>query len=214
MTTILVTLLRSNTMINLQSLPTRKLSLVLSAFLLAVFTVGCDSNEPDEDAGEEELITHVTLQLTSQSNSTTVEATAQFDEAGVLQQVDTLKIIVGHSYNGSIEFRDDLNGEDITEEVEEEDDFHRVFFLPLGVGASRLVVNVTDQDGNGDPLGLAYTVTDSGATEDELEIRVRLRHYEEGANLPDDKANDDGLSETPGVVENDVDVTFPVLIQF
>lgn len=191
----------------------RRAGFFAAVIFLAVFGAACDSNEPDEDGGEGELITHVTMTLVSQSSSATTTATAEFDEAGVLQSVDTLTIAPGETYTGSIEFRDEINGEDITEEVEEEDDFHQVFFLPLGVGASRITFTVTDQDGNGDPLGLAYTVTDTGTTEGDFSVRVRLRHYEDGANLPDDKANDDGLAEIPDVVENDVDVTFPLFIR-
>lgn len=185
-----------------------------SVCIALLFFAACDSNEPDPNAGEEEVITHVALSLTNQSNNNTVVGTAVFDEAGVLLSVPTLELSVGATYAGSIQFRNDIAGEDITEEVKEEDEFHQVIYTIGGNAAGRLVISNLDVDGNGDPLGTSFVLTDTGNTTGAGEITVRLRHYEDEAVLPDDKRNDSGTSEIPGVVENDVNVTFPLTIQF
>lgn len=187
----------------------------LAAALLLTFSA-CDSNEPDPvgGAGEEEVITLVRLTLGSSSSMITADAV--FDEAGVLQSIEPLTLEAGTTYDVSIDLQNTTVSppESITEEIrDEEPDAHRFFYVPEGEVADNLTVSNLDTDPNGDPLGLTFdlAVTDGGG--DSGELRVKLRHYEEDATLPDDKQNDTAAApEVPGVVETDVDITFPVTI--
>ena len=175
------------------------------ALVLVLFTVvfaACDSTEPeDEGPGEEELITRVVLTLTG--GGQTVTATANDpDGDGTNFQIDTITLTAGTTYTGTVELADDINGEDITEEVEEEDDEHQFFYTVGGGANGRVTVNITDQDANGLPVGLNFTVAVSAGGAATGTLRVILSHYDEG---PKDGVN---MSD-----ETDVDVTFPVNIQ-
>jgi len=189
----------------------------LAAALLLTFSA-CDSNEPDPDdsAGEEEVITLVRLSLSPQSGGTAITADADFDEAGVLQNAEPLNLQAGATYDVTIDLQNTLEDppESITEEIgDEEPDAHRFFYTPEGDVADNLTVSNLDTDPNGDPLGLTFELAVTDGAGESGEFRVKLRHYEEDATLPDDKRSDTATApEVPGVVENDVDFTFPVEI--
>ena len=183
------------------------------ALALIVFTVvfaACDSNEPDDEGpGEEELITRVVLTLTG--GGQTVTATANDpDGDGTNFQIDTINLAAGTTYTGSVELSDDINGEDITEEIEEEAEEHQFFYTVGGGVAGRVTVTITDSEtdygsnevGDDLPVGLAFeiAVTDGGAASGTLQ--VILSHYDEGPK--------DGINMSD---ETDIDVTFPVSIQ-
>lgn len=182
------------------------LPLYLLAFVMLVLS-GCDSNEPDEGAGEEEFITRVVLTLTPQGGGTAVTAVASDpDGDGTNIQFTTLSLRAGTTYTGALTFFDDLNDEDVTEEIEEEDDAHRVFYTPGGGVASRLAVTVTDRDENGLPVGLDFTVAVSAGAAATGTLNLQLAHYD-GV----DKRASDTAQNRPGT-ETDIDVTFPVAI--
>lgn len=189
---------------------------LLAALLLTVSA--CDSNEPDPDggAGEEEVITLVRLAFTPQGGGTTESFDANFDEAGVLQNTETITLLAGTTYDVTIDLQNTLESppESITAEIrDEEPESHRFFYTSEGGAAGRLTVSNFDTDPNGDPVGLTFDAAVSSGGAASGQFRVKLRHYEEDANLPTDKQNDTATSpEVPGVVENDVDFTFPVQI--
>ncbi len=189
-------------------------------FFIAVFGLAaCDSNEPDPDdgAGEEEVITLVRLTYTDETSGAASTADAVFDEAGVLQSTETITLTQGRTYNFSIDLQNTTvtPPESITEEIrDEEPDAHRFFYVAEGGISSRISLRNFDTDNNGDPLGLTFTVDVSAGPAGAGNLRVKLRHYEEDATLPEDKRNDTAsAAEVPGVVENDVNFVFPVAIQ-
>ena len=181
-------------------LPWFKLACV---FILAIGMVACDSDDPDDDgAGEEEFITTATMTLTPLGGGTAIVITANDpDGDGSNFQIDTINLTANVTYTGTIEVTDDINGEDVTEEVEEEADEHQFFYLPAGGVADRITVTYDDQDGNGLPIGLQFTVAVSDGAAATGTMRVVLSHYDEG---PKDGTN---LSD-----ESDIDVSFPVEI--
>lgn len=175
---------------------------LLFVTILGTALTACDSTEPDNDgAGEEELITSVVLTLQGGGETFTAEASDP-DGDGTNFQIETLTIPSGRSYTGSIEVRDDVNDENITEEIEEEADEHQFFFEPGGADASRITVTVTDTDDNDLPVGLAFSVIVSGDEPGDATLRVILSHF-------DDEPKD-GVTRSD---ETDIDVTFPVEIQ-
>ncbi len=182
-----------------------KYALLKYAFI-AVFALvyaGCDSDDPDDDGpGEEELITRVTVTLTPMDAGAVVTAEATDpDGDGTDFQIDSITLTAGATYTGNIQVFDDLNNENITEEVEEEDAEHQFFYFPAGGVADRITVTYDDQDENGLPVGLSFTVAVTAGDAATGTMRVVLSHYDEG---PKDGVN---LSD-----ESDVDVEFPVTI--
>jgi hypothetical protein len=178
----------------------------------------CDSNDPDEDegAGEEEVITLVRLTLTPQGGGAAFNVDANFDERGVLQSAGTVALAPGTTYDVAIDLQNTLESppESITAEIrDEEPDAHRFFYTPEGAVSDNIAVSILDSDPSGDPLGLSFRLAVTGGAGESGSLRVKLRHYEEDANLPTDKRNDTATAPAvPGVVENDIDFTFPVSI--
>lgn len=190
---------------------------VTFAALLGITLAACDSNEPDDDGGgEAEVVTLVRLTFTPQGGGTAMTADADFDEAGVLQSADAIALSAGTTYDVTIDLQNTLEtpAESITDEIRnEEPEAHRLFYTAEGAVSDNITIANLDTDPNGDPLGLSFDVTVTGGAGDSGQFRVKLRHYEEDANLPTDKRNDTATAaEVPGVVENDVNFTFPVSI--
>ena len=163
----------------------------------------CDSTEPDDEgAGEEELITRVVLTL--EAAGETVTATADDpDGDGVDIQVETLTLTPGTVYDGTIEVFNDLAEEaeqNITAEIEAEDDEHRFFYTVTGL-EDDITVAVTDTDENGLPVGLDFQVTVAGDASGSGTLNVVLSHYDEQPKNGIDRSD-----------ETDIDVTFPVEI--
>lgn len=178
--------------------------LFLFLFLSSIVIVGCDSSEPDEDegAGELELITTVTVTLTPQGGGQSVTAVANDPEGdGIGFTIGGLDLIANTTYTGTIAFRDDINGEDITAEIEEEDDAHQIWYTPGGDAANRLTVTINDVDQNGLPVGLDFSLAVSMGAEATGTLNIVMSHYDEQPK--------DGVSLSD---ETDVDLTFPVNI--
>lgn len=174
----------------------------LSVATLALAACGDSTTAPGAD---QEVISRVTLTLTPSGGGTPITAYIDdSDGAGPMPpsaQVGTLSFTAGASYNGTILFENRLETppENITEEVEEEDDEHRVFYAATGAG---LTVTTTDVDGNGVPLGLTYTVA-AGATPGTGTLRVVLCHYDDSPK---------SVQQTSCTFETDIDVTFAYTI--
>ncbi len=185
----------------MQTLSYKPVFLLLVTMLLPLTFLACDSTEPDEGPGEEELITTITLTLSAGDMTQTVSATDP-DGDGTDFQIETITLASGTTYTGSVELADDINDEDITEEVEEEAEEHQFFYMVGGQASGRVSVSITDKDDNGLPVGLEFTltVTDGGATTGTL--RVVLSHFDEEPKNGTDQSD-----------ETDVDVTFPIEIQ-
>jgi hypothetical protein len=172
---------------------------------LVVALAACDSTEPDDDegAGEEELITRVVLTL--DDGGETVTATADDpDGDGVDIQVETLTLTPGTVYDGTIEVYNDLADEpveqDITAEIEEEDDEHQFFYTVDGFG-DNVRVDITDFDDSNLPVGLAFQVNVTDAASGSGTLNVVLSHYDDEPKNGVDRSD-----------ETDIDVTFPVEI--
>ena len=172
-----------------------KLNYLLFAVLtLFVFTACEDDEAVPEEENEEEVITDVKLIFTptnTLSGLPTVEATAQDpDGEGVqeLQVLDAINLATNASYILTFEIMNNLEtpGEDIGEEIAEEDDEHQIFFAfsegvfsnPTGNGNidnASDPINYNDTDGNGNPLGLNTTWT-AGDPTTAGSFTVRLQH--------------------------------------
>ena len=180
----------------------RLTSLLPTAALVALTIAACDT-APDDGAGENELITAVTLTLTPTGGGTA--ATATYRDAngdGLVQSSEftTLALRAGTTYTGSVTFAD--GSDDITAEVRSESDAHQVLYTVGGGAAGRLTVTAADSDANGKPIGLSTTAAVTTGAAASGTLRVVLAHYDP----PSTKAAGVASGET------DFDGTFPVTI--
>ena len=168
-----------------------KLNYLLFAVLTLFVFTACEEDEAvPEEEDEMEVITDVTLIFTPDAGDV-VTATAQDpDGEGVLDLVvqDEIKLQSGTSYTLTFDIMNNLEspGEDIGDEIAEEDDEHQVFFAwtegafsnPSGNGNidnASDPVNYNDSDGNGNPLGLNTSWT-AGNPTTSASFTVRLQH--------------------------------------
>lgn len=178
--------------------------LLLSAALLAAFSVSaCDSTEPDDHgAGDEELITRIQLTLTSSQAPQTVVEASDPDGDGANLAIGTLVLKAGVTYSGMIDVFDDVNDENVGAEISEEADEHQFFFTAGGTDGARLTIATTDSDSNGLPVGRAFTIATTAGGAGQATLQVVLSHF--------DDVPKDGVSQSD---ETDIDVLFPVTIQ-
>ncbi|HKL02823.1 MAG TPA: hypothetical protein VJ911_04075, partial [Cryomorphaceae bacterium] len=101
--------------------------------------------------------------------------------------------------------------EDITLEIEEEDEEHQFFYVLEGGASDVLEVSYApgDVDDDGNPIGLETIWTTLGTTSGSETVTVVLRH-EPNKNAPG--ADEGILSEEVGG-ETDIEVTFNLNIQ-
>ena len=172
-----------------------------------------DDAEAPPCENEEEIITDVVLTFTSEDSSSVVTATAQ-DPDGEgpldLEVGGDIGLLPNTTYTLAITLSNEIEGEDITEEIEEEDEEHMFFFAwteglfasPAGDGNvdSRAdTVNYLDEDENGLPVGLSTSWT-TGDSVPNGTFQVILKHQ------PDVKS-DTSTVEDGGT---DVDLTWNV----
>lgn len=160
--------------------PTLQRGLLALALLSSLSLTACDSGEPDDDgAGEEEFITQVTVSLSPTTGGAAQTIQLTYDEAGVLTGTTPAQATLtpGATYTGSVEFRDTINGEDITEEIEEEDDEHRIAYAltPSSAGT----VTVTDRDDNGFEVGLDFELAVASSASGTARMRATLYHFDD-----------------------------------
>jgi hypothetical protein len=174
-------------------------SAVTAAALLGVAACGESSTAP---GGEQEVISRVTLTLSPVGFTAPVQTVFIDDPDGAgpqspSAQVGTLSLVRGSSYTGIVKFENRLVNppEDITEEVEEESNEHRVIYTVTGAG---LVISTTDVDEQGRPLGIRFNAA-AGTTAGNGAVRVVLCHYGESPKP---------ATATSCTVDTDIDVAF------
>jgi len=195
-----------------------KLNYLLYAVLtLFIFTACEDDDATPAEENEEEVITDVKLIFTPASGSV-VTATAQDpDGEGVqeLQVSGAINLVSGSSYTLTYEIMNNSEtpGEDIGEEIKEEDAEHQLFFSftdgaftsPTGNGNidnASDPINYNDQDDNGNPVGLSTSWT-AGDALSSGSFTVRLQHQ------PDVKTS----TSTATTGDTDFELTFVLNIQ-
>jgi hypothetical protein len=171
------------------------------AILAAVIMTGCSKEEdlvtpavtPPEVENELEVITDVKLIFTNVSDmNDIVEARAQDpDGVGVQELVilDNISLDTNKTYTLTYEIFNNLEspGENIGDEISEEDDEHQFFYSfsnnaftnPTGNGNidnGSDPLNYNDMDGNGNAIGLSTTWTTSSSQLSGGSFTARLQH--------------------------------------
>ncbi len=190
-------------------LPVKKSILSRALFTSAIifslcFVTSCSDDDEDPDpVVEEEVITTITVTLTSAGSPDIILESKDLDGDGPNAPVITVSgnLVANSTYAGSIELLNETESpaEDITEEIEEKDEEHQFFFTPSGSVSG---VTYTDQDGNGNPIGLSFSLTTGDAGSGALQ--VTLRHEPK-------KPNDGSLNDAGG--ETDIAQNFSVTVE-
>ena len=186
-----------------------RLLYLLALLACAAITFQCSDDDDPEPVNEEEVITTMTVTLVPQGGGTAITMqTRDLDGDGPNAPVVTVSgpLTNGTVYNGSIELLNETEtpAEDITEEVEEEDDEHQ-FFFQIG-GTLDLTTDYSDADGDGNPIGLAFTASAGVASNGTLTVTLRHEPDKDAAGVSDgDIANAGG--------ETDIEQAFSIEVQ-
>jgi len=163
---------------------------------------------PPPPVNQVELITSVKLFFTSPDSTDQREwSWRDVDgDGGNAPVITAVPLAANAVYAVRVEVLDESNPndvEDITEEILLEDDEHQFFFIVTGANAT---IQYTDQDGNGNPLGV-QTLWTLGAVSNG-DVTVILRHeLDKGA--PGVNAGD--ITNAGG--DTDIEISFPVVLE-
>lgn len=163
------------------------------------------SNNPP--VNEEELITTLLLTFTDQeipANVYELRFTDVDGDGGIAPVIQGDTLPANRAFNLTVRVLDESAAppEEITEEIEAEDEDHQFFFQPTG---TTLLVSYADSDANSLPVGLVNTA--STAAPGLGTLTVTLRH------LPNKTAAGVSTGDiTNAGGETDIEVTFPVIV--
>lgn len=185
---------------------TQTMSILRSMLLLVAVLLfsQCDTEDPEPE-NEEELITTLEMVFESADGEAVTFRLYDEDGDGPIEPVITNGTLSANTnYSVEIEVRNDIENEDITEEVSEEDDEHQFFFVVSNGLNLDFAYNDADDDGN--PIGIESTFTTGDASSGSL--TVELRHE---PNKSADGVADGNPANAGG--ETDVQAVFTVTVE-
>jgi hypothetical protein len=150
-----------------------------------------DDNDNPVPVNEEEVITTLRVTLVPEGLGTSVIFESRdLDGDGPDAPVVTVSgdLNASTTYSGTVEVLNELEdpAEDITLEVLDEAEDHQ-FFYELSIN-SGIDITYTDQDANGNPIGVTFSLTTTTATVDNT-LTITLKHEPnksaEGVNVGD-----------------------------
>jgi len=145
----------------------------LLALSALVFTSCSDDDDAPQVINEEEVITTMTVTLADANGNVRTLTVVDADGDGPTPPVTNVDDLDANTtYSGSVVFLNQLEdpAENITEEVAEEDEEHQVFYVPSS--GLNITVDYNDQDPNGNPLGLDFTLTTGDASSGTLTVTL------------------------------------------
>jgi len=158
----------------------------LWALLLVLFAVSCKEDDitPD-DAHEEEVITTVKYILTNvddESDVATFVYTDMDDDGDTDEDGDTLiidSLLLGATYSGEIILLNDLEDEvdTVSKQILAEGDLHEFYFALTDAGD--LTIEKTDEDKDGNPIGLKTEVVIGSTAFSAATLSITLLHEPE-----------------------------------
>ena len=178
-----------------------KLVLYTSLIFMGLFAASCEPDDPDVDPGGE-VITEVVYTLTATDGSSVEFKFLDADGDGGNDPVITNPNLAANTqYTGAIRL---FNGdEEITAEIEEEDEDHQLF---LESELDGLVIAYDDMDADGKPVGLKTTFNTGAAGSGKLTITLRHLPMKSAAGVEDGElANAEG--------ETDIEVIFDLNVE-
>ena len=199
--------------------------LLLSAAGLTLLTGCSDVENHDHDHDHDhEVITTVALTFTAQSSGDVVEATWSDPEDDGSPVIDGIQLLDSEDYDLVVSFLNELEdpAEDITPEIADESTEHQIFFTgsavagPAGTGSSAVVTHAySDADSNGNPVGLANTITTNAVGGGVMTVVLRHLPFEDGSAIKTGTLANDvaagGIESLPGASDVEVDFDLEVL---
>ncbi|REH47394.1 hypothetical protein C7448_10615 [Tenacibaculum gallaicum] len=186
----------------------KNIKLLAILFTSALAITSCSSDDDPVPVNEEEVITTVTIKLTPQEGGDTVTLQSRdLDGDGPNDPIVTGGTLSANTtYNGEITLLNELEdpAENITEEVAEEADEHQFFYSQTGVTSTFSYAG--DNDTNGNPVGINFTVATGEAGSGNYVFILRHEPNKSAANVKDGDITNAGG-------ETDVQVSLPVEIQ-
>jgi len=183
---------------------------LVSITLFTLLFVACSSDDDDAPApvNEEEVITTMIVTLNSPDQVVTLEYRDLDGTDGPLSAEITVSgaLTAGATYTGSIRLLNETEdqAENITEEVEEEDDEHQFFYAASP--DLNVLVEYGNFDGNGNPLGTMFMLTTGTASSGALTFTLRHEPDKSGAGVSEGDITNAGG-------ETDIEVSFEVEVQ-
>ena len=187
----------------------KTIKFTLLATLTLLFFTACENDNNPDPVNEEEVITTLTARFTPQGGGNAVTLMYRdLDGDGPNDPTITVSgnFANGTVYSGSIELLNETEtpAEDITEEIQEEDDEHQFFYALANSDIA--MVTYTDEDGDGNPVGLTVDMetTARGTTT----LTMTLRHE---PNKNASGVSDGNIANAGG--ETDIEVTFTITVE-
>ncbi len=183
---------------------------LFSVILLSFGLTACDNPADDDDAGEQEFITKITIRLEEQGSQNVVNIVwSDPNGDGIGDFTGTANIKSNRTYKGTIELLNELatdqNERDVTKEIEEEADEHQFFYTFSSNLAPFAVVTITDRDSKGLPVGLEFDIVTAalpgGTASLTGSMNIVLSHYSTITKAGTNPGN-----------EEDVNISAPVTI--
>ncbi len=145
----------------------------------------CGSDENPLPIVEEELITTLIVTLTPAVGPTITLQSQDLDGDGPNAPIVTVSgaLKATEFYDGAITFLNEsvTPVEDITLEIQDEDEAHQVFYQ--AGGNAQMSVTYGDQDANGNPIGLVFSLSTGLASSGTLLITLRHEPDKNGVNV-------------------------------
>lgn len=181
---------------------------ISSLFILAIITMNSCKKDDPPVVNEEEVITTLKYELVPVGGGTTVELSfVDLDGDGGNNPVIMGGTLAENTtYNGTLTLLNESESpaEDITAEILAEDEDHQFFFsVTSGLNAS---ASYSDQDADGNPVGLSSEMVTTTASTGTLQIVLR---HEPNKSATGVSAGD--ITNAGG--ETDIEVDFPITIQ-
>ncbi|MEZ5009872.1 MAG: hypothetical protein R2753_17110 [Chitinophagales bacterium] len=174
--------------------------------ILPILFSSCEKDDPIIP-NEEELITTLIYTLTPYGGGDVKTFTFQDidGDGGNLPTIVNDTLEANTTYNGVLRLLNESvsPADEITDEVAEEKEDHQFFFVTT---SSTAVITYSDQDADGNPVGLSSQLTTRAASTGKMTIILRHEPNKLGTNV----ANGD-LTNAGG--ETDIEVTFDLVIE-
>jgi len=172
-----------------------------------LFLTSCNDDDDPIIENEEEVITTMTYSLSPMGggDAVTLSFVDLDGDGGDVPTITGGTLAANTTYNGVLSLLNEAeaNVENITEEIEEEDEEHQFFFASTVSGLS---VSYGDQDPSGNPVGLVTTLTTGAAANGTLTVTLRHEPNKTASGVSD------GNIENAGG-ETDIEVTFDINVQ-
>ncbi len=186
----------------------QKVKLLSLSLLMGLMIVSCKSDDP-EPVNPEELITTINVTFTNTNDANDVVSGTFKDldgDGGNAPTITHPTLRANAIYTVSIQFLNEQENpaENVTTEIQGEDEEHQIFYVSSG--GLNLTYAYTDQDGDGNPLGLAGTAATGAASTGNLVVSLVHEPVKTATGVAEGNPTNAGG-------ETEAEVTFNVTIQ-